>query len=101
VHKVTLLKSCQRADNGRQSADAGLLTHRMSLDVSINQLARLRVNGQGARAEYHPIGNDGLGVDAHSGRRSFIRKDGSFDRHYSRSKVSIYREKGNETKREE
>jgi hypothetical protein len=76
-------------DEDRQTVEAGLLTHRMSLDVSVNMLACRRVNGQGAGAEDHPIGNNGLGVDAHSGSWSFLSIDGGFGRHYDRSKASI------------
>jgi hypothetical protein len=82
VHNVNrLLKPCKRAEEDRQTVKAGLLTHRMSLNVSVNQLSRPRVNGQGTGTEDHPICNDGLGVDAHSGRRSFLSKDGDFGGH--------------------
>lgn len=56
-------------------------THRVSLDISIDNLSCLRVHGHCARAVDNASGDNGLGVDTRQGLGGFIGQDGGFGRH--------------------
>ena len=57
-------------------------THSVGLDISVDELVRLGVHGNGAGAIHKPASNDGLAVDARKGLGRIGRKDrGLLGRH--------------------
>jgi len=60
-----------------------LRTHRVNLDISIDNLSCLRVHGYCARTVDNASSDNGLGVDARQGLGGFIGQNRGFGRHCS------------------
>lgn len=54
----------------------------MCLDVAVDELAGLRAHGDGAGAEDHAVGDDGLGVDARERLGRLVGKSSDLGGHF-------------------
>lgn len=58
------------------------LTHRVSLDITLDQFAGGGVHGHLARTPNEAVGDNGLAVDTRQGFGGIVGRDGLFGRHY-------------------